>query len=116
VVARDVGRAVQKIPGRSGVSFVQRMEDSTAWIERVGSDKAVKSIAKLLPGAEYHAWTKRGALLGTAGSKIYEWTPIDGGTWRLVMDLSERGLRLSRIAVSPRGDWVAIVGERAPSE
>jgi hypothetical protein len=111
-VAQNVGRSVQKIPGWDGVSFVQRMNDSTAWIERVSSDQTVKSIAKLLPGAEYHAWTQRGALLGTEGSKVYEWTPIDGGTWRLVMDLSQRGLRLSRIAVSPRGDWIAIVGER----
>ena len=116
VVAQNVGRAVQKIPGWNGVSFVQRMDDSTAFVERVGSDKAVKSIAKLLPGAEYHAWTQRGALLGTAGSKVYEWTPIDGGTWRLVIDLSQRGLRLSRIAVSPRGDWVALVGERVQSD
>jgi hypothetical protein len=113
VVAQDVGRALQKIPNWNGVSFVQRMNDSTAWIERVGSDEKVRRIAKLLPGAEYHAWTRKGALLGTAGSKLYEWTPIDGGTWRLVLDLAPRGLTLSRIAVSPRGDWIALVAERS---
>ena len=96
-----------------GVSFVQNMNDSSAWVERVGSDQQVKSIAKLLPGEEYHAWTSRGALLGTAGSKLYEWTPIDGGTWRLVLDMAPRGLKLSRIAISPRGDWIAIVAEHA---
>ena len=113
IVAQNVGRSVQKIPNWEGVSFVQNMNDSTAWVERVGSDQQIKSIAKLLPGEEYHAWTNRGALLGTSGSKLYEWTPIDGGTWRLVLDMAPRGLKLSRIAISPRGDWIAIVAEHA---
>jgi hypothetical protein len=113
IVANDIGRAIQRIPRWGGVSYVQRGADSTMWLRRVhGSTGSVTPIAKLPPGGEYHAWTPRGALIGTAGSRLLEWTPIDGGTWREIVDLSSLGLRLSRVAVSPRGDWIAFVGER----
>jgi hypothetical protein len=114
VVAHQVGRALQKIPNWNGVSFVQHESDSTMWIRRIdGRQHETRAIAQLLPGGEYHAWTPRSALLATAGSKLYEWTPIDGGTWRQVFDAAPLGLLVSRIAVSPRGDMIALVGERA---
>ena len=114
VITNDIGRALQKVPNWGGVSYVQRGPDSTMWLRRVhGTTGSIHPIAKLPAGAEYHAWTPRGALLGTAGSKLMEWSPIDGGTWREIVDLSSLGIRISRISVSPRGDWIALVGERA---
>ena len=113
-VARDVGRAIQKIPRWGGVSFVERRPDTTSWIRRVhGSTAAVSTVAQLPRGGEYHAWTPRGALVATAGSRLLEWSPIDGGTWREIIDLSRLGILLSRVTISPRGDWIAFVGERA---
>ncbi len=110
----SIGRAIQKIPRYVGASFVQRAADSSMWVQRVhGGTRAIRAIAKLPAGGEYHAWTPRGALLATDGSKLLEWTPIDGGTWREVADFASQGIRLSRIAISPRGDWIAMVGERA---
>jgi hypothetical protein len=112
-LSANIGRAIQKIPRWDGVSFVQRAQDSTMWIQRLqGSTRQIRPVAKLPAGAEYHAWTPRGALLATNGSKLLEWTPIEGGTWREVFDFAGQGIRLSRIAISPRGDWIAIVGER----
>lgn len=109
----NIGRAIQKIPRYEGASFVQRGADSVMWVQRVnGGTRAIKPIAKLPAGSEYHAWTPRGALLTTNGSKLLEWTPINGGEWREVADFSAQGIRLSRIAISPRGDWIALVGER----
>lgn len=111
-VAENIGRSVQRIPRWAGVSFVHRQPDTTMWVKRVNGSSTVAPIAKLPEGGEYHAWTPRAALLATTGSRLLEWTPIDGGTWRTVADFSAQGLRVSRIAVSPRGDWIAIVGER----
>jgi hypothetical protein len=112
VVAEFIGRAIQKIPRFAGVSYVQRQDDSTNWVRRIDNDRQIHTIAKLPPGGEYHAWTPKSALLATAGSKLLEWTPIDGGRWREVVDFTSMGLRVSRIAVSPQGNWVAFVGER----
>ncbi|MEX2282147.1 MAG: hypothetical protein WEE89_06665 [Gemmatimonadota bacterium] len=112
-LAANIGRAIQKVPRYAGASFVQRAPDSTMWVQRVhGPTRAVRPIARLPAGGEYHAWTPRSALLATSGSKVLEWTPINGGSWREVADYAGQGIRLSRIAVSPRGDWIAVVGER----
>lgn len=111
--AAGIGRAIQKVPGWNGASYVQRMPDSTMMIRRIhATTGASYDIATALEGAEYHAWGPRGSLLAAAGSKLYQWTPIDGGTWREAADFSALGIRISRIAVSPRGNWIALVGER----
>ena len=48
-------------------------------------------------------------------SLLYAWSPAED--WRLVADLTEQGLRgISRIAVSPAGDRLALVGERTPGD
>lgn len=112
VVARDIGRSIQKIPRWNGVSYVQR-QDSVLWLRRLDADRTIHAIAQLPPGGEYHAWTPRGALLATSGSRLLEWTPISGGSWRQVADFTPLRLRVTRIAVSPNGDWIALVGERA---
>lgn len=112
VLAKDIGRAIQKIPRWNGVSYVQRLADSVLWVRRLDRDRTIHAIAKLPAGGEYHAWTPRRVLLATAGSRLLEWTAIDGGTWRQVADFTPLGLRVSRIAVSPNGEWIALVGER----
>ena len=115
LIAQDIGRSIQRIPRWNGVSYVQRMPDTTAWIRRVnGETFEVSPIARLPRNGEYHAWTPRGALVATADSKIMEWTPINGGSWREIIDMSTAGVRVSRVAISPLGDWIAFVGERAP--
>jgi hypothetical protein len=112
-MSANIGRAIVKVPRFSGVSFVQRNADSTMWVQTVnGATRQVRSIAKLPAGGEYHAWGPRNALLATSGSKLLEWTPINGGTWREVADFAGQGIRVSRIAISPRADWIALVGER----
>ena len=112
-VAANIGRALQRIPGWPGVSFVQRASDSTVWLQRVHHpSRRVQPVTRLPAGGEYHAWTSGSSVLATAGSQVLEWSETGGGSWRVVADLAGQGLRLSRIAVSPRGDWVALVGER----
>ena len=111
VIASNIGRAIVKVPRWAGVSFVQRDADSTMWIRRVDATREVKPVAKLMPGGEFHAWTPRGELVATSGSTLMQWTPIDGGSWRRITEV--QGVTLSRVAISPRGDWIAFVGERA---
>ncbi|MDA1080153.1 MAG: hypothetical protein O2973_00535 [Gemmatimonadetes bacterium] len=110
VVARNIGRALPKVPGRAAVTFVQIVPDRGQWIAEL--DLRTKSVRRLMrppPGADYHVWTPDGALISAAGSSLYQW--VDG-RWDQIADLGRWGVRgISRIAVSPKGDWLAIVAE-----
>jgi hypothetical protein len=48
------------------------------------------------------------------GSRIYQWDPEVGGDWRRIADLEDDGITVSRIAVSPDGSTIAIVGHPLP--
>ena len=113
VVAHDIGRSLQRIPRRASVSFVQR--DSAAgggpWLEAL--DVRTRSVTKLVqppPGADFFAWTPGGIVLTASGTKLYQWDPRRGDAWEEVADLAGAGLtNVTRLAVSPKGDRLAIV-------
>ena len=51
-----------------------------------------------------------GIVLTASGTTLYEWDPQRGGDWETVTDFAAAGLTaVSRLAVSPRGDRLAIV-------
>jgi dipeptidyl aminopeptidase/acylaminoacyl peptidase len=113
VVARDIGRTIYRIPRQDAVSFVQR--DSTGdWIGRLDPrSDAVTRIAPLPRGTEFYAWTPEGALLSTRSNELVRWD-AGSGAWETVARFSEPGLRrMTRLAVSPRGDRIALVGNDA---
>jgi hypothetical protein len=68
-------------------------------------------IANGIEGGEFHAWTPDGVLLQAHGSRLYAW--IEGGVheWVEIGDLAGVADNLSRLAVSPDGSLVAVVGE-----
>lgn len=114
-VARNVGRSIQRIPGRGTVSFVQR--DSAGASRLVALDPTSRSTARLLRlpgGAEHHAWlpdgtvlagTPRGLASATPGPTAARWHPVE-------LPANAPLLAITRVAVSPRGDRVAFVAER----
>jgi len=112
-VAQNVGRAVQPVPGRRAVSFTAQTGAGEWWLEEVNLDtRAVTKLARL-PGHADYAWTPDGTVLRTDGARLLAWTAPDTA-WRPVAEFTDPGLRkLSRIAVSPAGDWVALVSEEA---
>lgn len=109
VVARDIGRALQKIPGRAAISYVQNGADG-AWITEFDLvTRQAKPIAKAPDRADYHIWTRDGALLTASGSRILAWV---NGQWDVVADLGADGVRgISRLAINARGDRLAFVAE-----
>ena len=64
------------------------------------------------PGEDY-AWTPDGKLLMGQGAKLFVWDPTLGGDWREIADLGSAGIGgITRLAVSPLGDRLALVAER----
>jgi len=116
VMARDIGRSLQRIPGRASISFVQR--DSVAGPALLELDirrRRVTELAKVPPGAEFFAWTPDGIVLTASGTTLYQWDARRGGAWQQVADLAAAGLsNVTRLAVSPTGDRLAIVATSSP--
>jgi dipeptidyl aminopeptidase/acylaminoacyl peptidase len=112
IVARDIGRSLHRIPGRATISFVQWEDGRRGVITELDPDSGEDSIlAPTLEGNEFHAWTPGGALLTGQGSKLFMWVPGVSQAWEEIADLATNGVTgISRIAVSPEGDRIAIVG------
>lgn len=108
-LARNIGRALVRIPGRDAFSFVQQVGD-TAWISDVDvRTRTVSRLASAPARTEYHVWTPAGQLIIASGSRL--WIRV-GGRWDMLADFAELGVRgISRLALSPSGDRLAFVAD-----
>ncbi|HUP90546.1 MAG TPA: hypothetical protein VM100_14400 [Longimicrobiales bacterium] len=115
IVARNVGRALQKVPSRRAFSFVQNNPDSTSSIFVYDVNvTAAREITKTLPGNEYHVWLSNGTLIGASGSVLFQWRTGDRG-WNLLADLSASNITgISRLALSPDEQSLIVVATDPP--
>jgi Tol biopolymer transport system component len=113
VVASDIGRSLHKVPGAVAISFVDKSAGDVWYVRQLDLDSGeITELVPTLAGREDMAWTPDGTLLMGDGSELYAWRP--GGNWFRVADLSSAGIEgITRLAVSPLGDRVAIVADRA---
>ena len=113
VVAGDIGRGIERIPGQEAVSYTVN-RDGGSLLRRYapgdGTDEAIPLGIPFLPGPD-HAWTPEGVLVYGAGNRLYAVLP-GGQAPREVGALSDPDLTISRLAVSPDGRWVVLVVER----
>jgi Tol biopolymer transport system component len=113
VAANGIGRSLHRIPGTRLVSFVHREPSGEYWIKQIDIDsKKIDPLTKVVEGATDRdmAWTPDGkTILMSGGTKVFSWTR-GGATWAEVFDAAAHNLgSVSRIAVSPKGDAIAIV-------
>lgn len=109
-IAAGVGRSPQSVPDHRAVSFT-RMTEAGRVVEVHDLDLQRTDLLAVLPeGGDFHAWTPDGVLLCSAGSRVFAWRD---GRWQTVVDFAERGLSLTRLAVSPDGTRIALVAEPA---
>jgi hypothetical protein len=103
---------LRRIPNQKNFSFVHKVTDQH-W-EIKSFDMRMHTVASLvatLPGVEDYAWLPSGKLLMAKDSKLFAVVPLSGSTWEEVADFSKAGVhRITRIAVSPHGNEIAIVG------
>jgi WD40 repeat protein len=112
VVTENPGRILRLVPHQNKLSFVHKVSDQEWLIKTFDlKTKQISTLIKTPPGSEDYAWTPNGALLMAKDAKIFKWNPLSDKDWMQVADFSEGGLKtLTRIAVSPKGDRIAIVG------
>lgn len=114
IVATDIGRALLKVPGRRSVSYAQR--DSSGFQVRVIDPVTGQgeSLIRLPDGNEFFTWLPDGDLLSASGNRLLLKRRGDK-EWTEVARFTEPGLqRISRLAVSPSGDRLALVSAEPP--
>jgi hypothetical protein len=119
-VARDVGRSLMPLPNWRGFSYVQRMIDSTWTLMAVdvrgsGLERRtnVMPLVRMPPQADYVVWLQTSVALTAAGNELFLWRASEAnGRWVSIADVTKFGMRhISRLALSPNHEWLAIVAE-----
>ena len=117
VVAKDIGQSILRMP-KGGVSFVQQAGsggERTLTVMQVTLENGkpvTKPLTAAVPGAAqaHLAWTPDGTLLMAHGGRLHAWRTGASGGWDAIADLAALGLRnVTRLAVSPGGDHIALV-------
>jgi Tol biopolymer transport system component len=115
IVTEGIGRSLHRVPGTRSVSIVQREASGEFWIKQVDVDsKKVEPLVKTPDAAGSNdrdmAWMPDGkTILLSSGNRVLAWTR-GGVDWTDVFDVTAHGLGApSRLAVSPKGDAIAIV-------
>lgn len=113
-MAESVGRCLQRVPGRRAISFVHKESDEAWWVKQLDVDSGrIEPLVQTLPDCEDYAWTPEGTLLMPCGTKLHAWRRGSDDSWREIADLRGFGLfGLTRAALSPSGDRVALVADR----
>lgn len=110
-IVTNIGRSLHRVPGQRRVSFVHKVSREEWWL--VVLDPATREAQRLVrmpSGVEDYAWTPEGVAIAGEGSALMAYDPRRGGPWERIGDLAASGLsEITRLAVSPRGDAIAIV-------
>ena len=113
LVADNPGRILRRVPHENKFSFVHKVSDQEWLIKTFDlKTRAVATFIKTFPGVEDYAWTPAGVLLMANGSKLFARRKSDYA-WVELADFSNAGLKnITRIAVSPKGDRIAVVSRQ----
>lgn len=112
-VANNVGRSIQKVPGRRAVSYIREPAQGDPRIEIFDAASGeVERIGPTLPGSRDHAWLTEERLLMGRGSELFTRRAEPDAAWERLADLAAAGLReISRIAVGPHRRKIVVVAE-----
>ena len=125
-VLAGIGRSINRVPGGEAISFVHKVGATEWWIKRLDARTDSTSVlVRTLEGSEDHAWLPDGSVLMARGDSLFRSLPLrsrgarsanagDTG-WQPLFAFTDPGLRrISRLAVSPGGDYLAVVSVEAP--
>lgn len=109
-ILTSIGRSLHTT--RDGlVSFVHKVGADEWWLMLLDPrTRAMQRLVQMPRRVEDYAWTPDGRVVAGEGSVLKVFDPKAGGTWESVADLAQFGMQdVTRLAVSPSGDAVAVV-------
>ena len=112
----SIGRSLHRIPGQRLVSFVHKASRDEWWLATLDPySRSVERMVRMPAGVEDYAWTPEGIAIAGDGSALKAYDPRRSDGWQTIADLSSSGLgEITRLAVSPSGDAIAIVAVPRP--
>lgn len=113
----NIGRSLHNIPNTSLVSFIYKDED--LWeirsLNPINGD--IKTIVETLPKTEDMCWMPNGTILMGLKNGLYKYKPKSDKHWVKLTSLKEFGItNITRLAISPDGTKLALVGEGSKTE
>ncbi len=109
-VASNIGRSVHKAVDKKAVIFLHRMSDDEAWITEWDVEaKQMRHLVAPVGDGQDFVVMQNGTIVMGDGSKLFAWRE-DWDGWEEVADFAEQITEITRLAGSPDGDRIAIVG------
>ena len=114
VIDDSIGRSIHRIPGERAISYTRRGADGVRWLMRLDVATGTRSRLVQMPeGSEDYAWTPARVALTARGTELLAWHP-GSGRWTSIGTPTGTGLgRITRLAVSPDGRWLAFVADES---
>ncbi len=110
----NVGRSLQRVPRRAdSFSFVHKSSPDN-WLIKIINVGAHQTelVTKTLPGSEDLTWLPDGSILMAQDSKLFRFDTANPNGWQQVADFTAQGLRrITRLALSPKADRLALVAQ-----
>lgn len=112
-LAEKVGRSLHHIPNSKLISFISKNSNGSFEIKSLNPITGdIKTIAPTLPNVEDMCWLLDGNILMATDDKLFELSLKSKSDWTEVASLKSYGIsKISRLATSPDGKKLAIVGE-----
>jgi hypothetical protein len=110
VVAEDIGRCLQRVPGSTELAYVD-MSDPGHWLIRYMNTSTGEHSTSVpaRAGSQDFAIRSDGSILMGDGPRLYRIQP-GAADWELVADWSKQlGGNITRISISPTNEHMAIV-------
>ena len=110
-IASNIGRSLHRIPGEPTFSFMQQGEEGN-WITALDPlSGSTRPVAPGLDGSQDYAWAANGSILMANAAGLQRWKTArrSDSRWEAVTGLPPEFGRITRMAVSPNGEWLAVV-------
>lgn len=110
---RNAGRSLQKVPKTSTMSYSLVNEEGNLDLYLMDMNSFENYFVTQLPiGIQDYVWLNDTQILIGSGNKLYMYDTLGDSEWTRVASLEEYGLKnISRMAISPNGKILAVVGE-----
>ena len=108
-IASNIGRSIHKIPKLNAVSFVDKSNPDEWMVRYYNPDLGtITTLVPTYPETEDMCWTPDGQIVMGKGNMVGLFD-IDTRSWNKPISVFKQEGTISRIAVSPTGDKIAIV-------
>ncbi|MDT0607154.1 nuclear transport factor 2 family protein [Croceitalea rosinachiae] len=113
---KNVGRCLQQIPGSENISFVQREENQNLIKTINPISGKTDSITTIYNTSDY-AWHPLGFAVIGMDNTLMIFDAEEKNQWASLYRYEDKNIqKISRLAISPKGDKIAIVSEVSPEQ